>query len=231
MGKSGRGCFLACPHSKGRSPLSVCLLLWYSLKERRLPEQETPVPERTGGGRSNLTVDTARGNDIEFSQEKRAQRPRGRKERLWNPSSDRIGAGKRNMSRTSTRGCIRRNTAGGRNSSDTPSRSPGILPRRNETAGKSCSSRSKTAVRWGASCSAPRTTRTSASSGSSRSKRTAAVRGSARPCSGPWTADAVTDALRKYEALGFRVTETKENRTWRPDGEAVVEIKMEKELG
>ena len=46
-----------------------------------------------------------------------------------------------------------------------------------------------------------------------------------------WTADAVTDALRKYEALGFRVTETKENRTWRPDGEAVVEIKMEKELG
>lgn len=46
-----------------------------------------------------------------------------------------------------------------------------------------------------------------------------------------WTADAVTEALRKYEALGFRVTETKENRTWRPDGEAVVEIKMEKELG
>ena len=46
-----------------------------------------------------------------------------------------------------------------------------------------------------------------------------------------WTADAVTDALRKYEALGFRVTETKENRSWRPDGEAVVEIKMEKELG
>ena len=46
-----------------------------------------------------------------------------------------------------------------------------------------------------------------------------------------WTADAVTDALRKYEALGFRVTETKGNRTWRPDGQAVVEIKMEKELG
>ena len=45
-----------------------------------------------------------------------------------------------------------------------------------------------------------------------------------------WTADAVTDALRKYETLGFRVTETKENRSWRPDGEAVIEIKMEKEL-
>ena len=45
-----------------------------------------------------------------------------------------------------------------------------------------------------------------------------------------WTADAVTDALRKYETLGFRVMETKENRSWRPDGEAVIEIKMEKEL-
>ena len=46
-----------------------------------------------------------------------------------------------------------------------------------------------------------------------------------------WTADAVADALRKYTRLGFRVTETKENRSWRPDGQAVVEIKMEKELG
>ena len=45
-----------------------------------------------------------------------------------------------------------------------------------------------------------------------------------------WTADAVTDALHKYETLGFRVMETKENRSWRPDGEAVIEIKMEKEL-
>ena len=45
-----------------------------------------------------------------------------------------------------------------------------------------------------------------------------------------WTADAVTAALHKYEALGFRVTETLENTGWRPDGGVVVEIKMEKDL-
>ena len=45
-----------------------------------------------------------------------------------------------------------------------------------------------------------------------------------------WTADAVTDALHKYEKLGFKTTETAENYTWRPDGKAVVEIKMEKDI-
>ena len=46
-----------------------------------------------------------------------------------------------------------------------------------------------------------------------------------------WTADAVTDALRKYEKLGFVTTESVENRTWDPDGKLVYELKMEKELG
>ncbi len=45
-----------------------------------------------------------------------------------------------------------------------------------------------------------------------------------------WTADAVTDALHKYERTGFRYAESVENLSWRPDGKAVYEIKMEKDL-
>ena len=142
------------------------------------------------------------------------------------------------MSRTSTRGCIRRNTAGDRNSSNTPSRSPGILPLRSKTAGKSCSSRSGTDARWGD----PDVGQLRVFAVEKDCRRqgigAALLQAALEKAESAgyrrlmlWTADAVTDALRKYEALGFRVTETKENRTWRPDGEAVVEIKMEKELG
>lgn len=45
-----------------------------------------------------------------------------------------------------------------------------------------------------------------------------------------WTAGPLEAAIRQYERFGFRVTETVENRTWRPDGEPVLEIKMEKTL-
>lgn len=45
-----------------------------------------------------------------------------------------------------------------------------------------------------------------------------------------WTAGPLEAAIRQYERFGFRVVETAENRTWRPDGEPVVEIKMEKTL-
>ena len=45
-----------------------------------------------------------------------------------------------------------------------------------------------------------------------------------------WTADAVADAVRKYEKLGFRATEFKANDTWTPDGSVVNEIKMELDL-
>lgn len=45
-----------------------------------------------------------------------------------------------------------------------------------------------------------------------------------------WTADAAADALRKYEALGFKAVESVENRTWSTVGEVVNEIKMELEL-
>ena len=45
-----------------------------------------------------------------------------------------------------------------------------------------------------------------------------------------WTAGPLEAAIRQYERFGFRVVETSENRTWRPDGEPVVEIKMEKKL-
>lgn len=45
-----------------------------------------------------------------------------------------------------------------------------------------------------------------------------------------WTARLLEAAIRQYERFGFRVTETVENRTWRPDGEPVLEIKMEKTL-
>ena len=44
-----------------------------------------------------------------------------------------------------------------------------------------------------------------------------------------WTAGPLEAAIRQYERFGFRVVETSENRTWRPDGEPVVEIKMEKD--
>lgn len=45
-----------------------------------------------------------------------------------------------------------------------------------------------------------------------------------------WTAGPLEGAIRQYEHFGFRITETVENRTWRPDGEPVLEIKMEKTL-
>lgn len=45
-----------------------------------------------------------------------------------------------------------------------------------------------------------------------------------------WTAGSLEAAIRQYERFGFRVTETVENRSWRPDGEPVLEIKMEKTL-
>lgn len=45
-----------------------------------------------------------------------------------------------------------------------------------------------------------------------------------------WTAGPLEAAIRQYERFGFRVTETVENRSWRPDGEPVLEIKMEKTL-
>ena len=45
-----------------------------------------------------------------------------------------------------------------------------------------------------------------------------------------WTAGPLEAAIRQYERFGFRITETVENRTWRPDGEPVLEIKMEKTL-
>ena len=45
-----------------------------------------------------------------------------------------------------------------------------------------------------------------------------------------WTADPLLDAIRLYERLGFRTVETVENHTWRTDGTAVYEIKMETEM-
>ena len=45
-----------------------------------------------------------------------------------------------------------------------------------------------------------------------------------------WTADAAAAARRKYEELGFRTVETKENRTWSTVGEVVTELKMEKDI-
>lgn len=45
-----------------------------------------------------------------------------------------------------------------------------------------------------------------------------------------WTAGPLEAAIRQYERFGFRIVETAENRTWRPDGELVLEIKMEKAL-
>ena len=45
-----------------------------------------------------------------------------------------------------------------------------------------------------------------------------------------WTAGPLEAAIRQYERFGFRIMETVENCTWRPDGEPVLEIKMEKTL-
>ena len=45
-----------------------------------------------------------------------------------------------------------------------------------------------------------------------------------------WTAGPLEAAIRQYERFGFWIMETVENCTWRPDGEPVFEIKMEKTL-
>ena len=45
-----------------------------------------------------------------------------------------------------------------------------------------------------------------------------------------WTAGPLTNAIRKYERLGFRIVETSENTDWSLDGDTVTEIKMEMAL-
>ena len=42
-----------------------------------------------------------------------------------------------------------------------------------------------------------------------------------------WTASPLTDAIRHYEKLGFKATESVENTTWNTDGKPLDEIKME----
>lgn len=42
-----------------------------------------------------------------------------------------------------------------------------------------------------------------------------------------WTASLLTDAIRHYEKLGFKATESVENTTWNTDGTPLDEIKME----
>ena len=42
-----------------------------------------------------------------------------------------------------------------------------------------------------------------------------------------WTASPLTDAIRHYEKLGFKATESVENTTWNTDGTPLDEIKME----
>ena len=42
-----------------------------------------------------------------------------------------------------------------------------------------------------------------------------------------WTASPLTDAIRHYEKLGFKATESVENTTWNTDGKSLDEIKME----
>ena len=42
-----------------------------------------------------------------------------------------------------------------------------------------------------------------------------------------WTASPLTDAIRHYEKLGFKATESVENTTWNTDGTTLDEIKME----
>ena len=45
-----------------------------------------------------------------------------------------------------------------------------------------------------------------------------------------WTASPLTAAIRHYERLGFRRTDSVENHTWSTEGALVEEIKMEREL-
>jgi len=45
-----------------------------------------------------------------------------------------------------------------------------------------------------------------------------------------WTASPLVSAIRQYEKLGFRETESVENTTWRTDGGSLYEIKMEMDL-
>ena len=42
-----------------------------------------------------------------------------------------------------------------------------------------------------------------------------------------WTASPLTDAIRHYEKLGFKATESVETTTWNIDGKPLDEIKME----
>ena len=42
-----------------------------------------------------------------------------------------------------------------------------------------------------------------------------------------WTASPLTDAIRHYEKLGFKATESVENTTWDTEGKPLDEIKME----
>ena len=42
-----------------------------------------------------------------------------------------------------------------------------------------------------------------------------------------WTASPLTDAIRHYEKLGFKATDSVENTTWNTDGKPLDEIKME----
>ena len=45
-----------------------------------------------------------------------------------------------------------------------------------------------------------------------------------------WTASPLTAAIRQYERLGFRITESMENNTWCTDGSTLQELKMELDL-
>ena len=42
-----------------------------------------------------------------------------------------------------------------------------------------------------------------------------------------WTASPLTDAIRHYEKLGFKATESVENTTWDTSGKPLDEIKLE----
>lgn len=46
-----------------------------------------------------------------------------------------------------------------------------------------------------------------------------------------WTASPLTAAIHHYEKIGFQITETVENHTWSTNGETLVEIKMETDIG
>lgn len=45
-----------------------------------------------------------------------------------------------------------------------------------------------------------------------------------------WTASPLTAAIHHYEKIGFRITESVENRTWNTDGTPLDEIKMEMDI-